>query len=539
MRRKAMLDVSSLLSLPDGLEVVEVSLVDDLLCIHVEARAEKRACPLCSKDATHVRSYYTRVVADVPCAGHRVQLTLHVRKFRCDTASCPRKVFAERLGPFIEAWARKTTRLRQSIEAIGLATCGEGGARLADRLGIATSPTTVLRCVMALPLPPVEPVSHLGIDDFALRRGRTYGTVLVDLTRHKPIDLLPDRKAETAKAWMQAHAEIELVSRDRGGDYATAASQGAPQAIQTADRFHLCKNLTEAVEKALARCRAEIRESQKAKKKPSEDIAPEELPLALLTTDGNPYSAHQTERYDRYQQVVALREQGAKVKEIAERLGLGRRTVQYWLAHGSYPETNYHHRHRSRFDTYEAYVRKRWDEGVHNIQQIWREIKAQGYPHSDRALRRHLEAVRGKTPTELEEAGVLDHFSAKKAVWLFVRLFDDLKEKEREELLALRQASVTAETIYQLVQEFFRLVHARQGTQLDSWLASVEASGIPELQRFANGLERDKTAVLAGLTLIHSNGQVEGQVTRMKLIKRMMFGRAGFALLRQRVLHAF
>jgi transposase len=235
-----MLEVSSLLSLPDGLEVAEVSLVDDLLCIHVEARAERRACPLCSEAATHVRSYYTRVVTDLPCAGHRVQLLLHVRKFRCDTASCPRKVFAERLGPFIEAWARKTTRLRKAVEAIGLATCGEGGARLADRLGIATSPTTVLRCVMALPLPPVEPVSHLGIDDFALRRGRTYGTVLVDLTRHKPIDLLPDRKAETAKAWMQAHTEIELVSRDRGGDYATAASQGAPQAVQTADRFHLC-----------------------------------------------------------------------------------------------------------------------------------------------------------------------------------------------------------------------------------------------------------------------------------------------------------
>jgi transposase len=538
MRRKAMLDVSSLLSLPDGLEVAEVSLGDDMLCIHVEAHAEKRSCPLCSEVATHVRSYYTRVVADLPCAGHRVQLLLHVRKFRCDTASCPRKVFAERLGPFIEAWARKTTRFRKAIEAIGLATCGEGGARLAERLGMSTAPTTMLRCVMALPLPPVEPVSHLGIDDFALRRGRTYGTVLVDLTRHKPIDLLPDRKAETAKAWMQAHAEIELVSRDRGGDYATAASQGAPQAVQTADRFHLCKNLTEAVEKALVRCRAEIRKSQNAERKSAKETEQNTPLSAPVTSDGKPYSAHQTERYDRYQQVIALREQGAKVKDIAKRVGLGRRTVQRWLKDGTYVETNYHHRHRSRFDAYEAYVRKRWDEGCHNIQQIWRELKAQGYPHSDRALRRHLEAVRGKTPVELEEAGVLDHFSAKKVVWFFVRPFDDLKQKEREELLALCQASATAETIYQLVQEFFCLVRSRQGTQLDAWISKVEASGIQELQRFANGLERDKAAVLAGLTLIHSNGQVEGQVTRIKLIKRMMFGRAGFALLRQRVLHA-
>jgi transposase len=137
----------------------------------------------------------------------------------------------------------------------------------------------------------------------------------------------------------------------------------------------------------------------------------------------------------------------------------------------------------------------------------------------------------------MEEAGVLDHFSAKKAVWLFVRPFDDLSKKEQEELQAMRQASTTAETMYHLVQEFFRLVRSRQGTQLDSWLSKVKASAIPELQRFANGLERDKAAVLAGLTLVHSNGQVEGQVTRIKLIKRMMFGRAGFALLRQRVLH--
>lgn len=170
-----MMEVSSLLSLPEGLEVAQLAIVDDLLHIDVVATAEGRACPLCAEVATHVRSYYTRVVADVPCASRHVQLTLHVRKFRCDTASCPRKVFAERLGPFVEAWARKTTRLRKAIEAIGLATCGEGGARLADRLGMTTSPTTVLRCVMALPLPPVEAVTHLGIDDFALRRGRTYG----------------------------------------------------------------------------------------------------------------------------------------------------------------------------------------------------------------------------------------------------------------------------------------------------------------------------------------------------------------------------
>ena len=251
--------LSSLLALPSGLEVADISASDKLLTVRLKACAPNGICPLCAHAATHVRSYYTRFVADVPCAGRHVQLVLRVRKFRCDTASCPRKIFAERLGPFIEAWARKTTRLRQAIEAIGLSTCGEGGARLADRLGMAASPTIVLRRIMDVPLPPVGTVTHLGIDDFALRRGRTYGTVLVDLKRHKVLDLLPDRKAETVKAWIRAHPEIKLVSRDRGGDYAAAAKAGAPQAVQTADRFHLVKNLSEAVQKALAHCGTQIR----------------------------------------------------------------------------------------------------------------------------------------------------------------------------------------------------------------------------------------------------------------------------------------
>lgn len=529
---------SPLLSLPDGLCITHIQEEATTCTISVVSTSECSCCPLCTHASSAVHSRYLRTVRDVPCGGRQVLLRLTVRKFFCRNPACSRKIFAERLSTFLEPWAQMTARLNRVLQMIGLATSGSLGARLAAHLGICVSWMTILRRIMALPTPAAGAVAFLGLDDFSFRRGRKFGTILVDLTRHCVIDLLPDRKAETAKIWMQGHPEIELVSRDRGGDYATAASQGAPQAIQTADRFHLCTNLTEAVEKALARCRAEIRLSQKAKKKSSEDPEPVEPASVLSTSDGKPYSAHQTERYDRYQQVIALREQGAKVKDIAKRVGLGRRTVQRWLKDGTYVETNYHHRHRSRFDAYEAYVRKRWDEGVHNIQQIWREIKDQGYPHSDRALRRHLEAVRGKKPAELEEAGVFDHFSAKKAVWLFVRPFSDLSKQEQEELQAMRQASTIAETIYQLVQEFFRLVRARQGTQLDTWLSKAEASAIPELQRFANGLKRDKAAVLAGLTLIHSNGQVEGQVNKLKLIKRMGYGRAGFPLLRQRVLHA-
>jgi transposase len=324
-----LMEISSLLALPDGLEVASMTASDKLLTVRLEASAASSICPLCAHAASHVRSFYTRLVADVPCVGRHVQLILRVRKFRCDTVSCPRKVFAERLGPFIEAWARKTTRLRKAIEAIGLSTCGGVGARLADCLGVATSPSTILRRIMVVPLPAVGTVTHLGIDDFALRRGRTYGTVLVDLTRHKVLDLLPDRKAATAKAWIQAHPEIELVSRDRGGDYAAAAKAGAPQAVETADRFHLVKNVAEAVQKALARCGTEIRKNRKAMEMTVALSSEEPLP-SHVTSDGQPYSAHQTERYERYHQVVALREeasQSERDRQTCRPRGQGRPTM--------------------------------------------------------------------------------------------------------------------------------------------------------------------------------------------------------------------
>jgi transposase len=205
----------------------------------------------------HIRSSYTRHVADVPYAGRQVHLILRVRKFR-DTRDCPRRVFAERLTPFIEPWARMTKRLNQTIEAIGLATSGELGSRFAPRLGIVTSPTTILRRTMALPTQRSEQVSLLGIDDWSFRRGRRFGTILVNLATHEIIDLLSDRETETAQAWMQAHPEIDVVSRDRGEDYATAARKGAPQARQVADRYHLTDNLRDFVEEILARCRTEI-----------------------------------------------------------------------------------------------------------------------------------------------------------------------------------------------------------------------------------------------------------------------------------------
>jgi transposase len=538
-----LMHASPLLPLPTGLEIVTIETVDDRLQVQVISTKEGPCCPLCGQRSTRVHSHYTRKVAEIPSGGFCVQLLIQVRKCFCENATCPRKIFTERFAAFVKPWARMTTRLCQVIQAIGLATGGRLGVRLGDHLGIHTSRMTIVRRVMNLPPEPAETVSCLGIDDFSFRRGRIFGTVLVNLEEHRVMDLLPDRQAETATTWMKTHPEITHVSRDRGSEYASAASAGAPQAIQVADRFHVAKNLSEAVQQLLARVLLEMKTASQGAEAAMEARGDSLLPLeewrpAQEESVKQIIATRRAERQDRYQQVIALCEQGLTSQEIAVRLGMKARTVRDWLHKGVAPDIRPRRKYRSDFDPYAPYVLKRWQEGEHSGRQLWREVMFQGYTGSERMVYRFLETL--KTHEIVTSAGThrLPHYTSTAAVWLFIRHPDKLDEIKREDLAAFRLAHASLNTTYQLVQDFLQMMRRREGERLDAWLAQVQESQLPELQSFAHGVEQDKAAVQAGLTLPINNGQVEGQVTKIKLIKRMMYGRAGFLLLRQRVLHA-
>ena len=230
---------TALLQLPEGMRLDQIQITEQGLMLMVASTSPASCCPRCCELSSSIHCHYQRTLCDVPCAGRQVQLRLTVRKFTCRNAYCPRKVFAERLPTFVEPWARTTIRFCQQLTSIGLATSGNGGMRLAARLGIQTSRQTVLRRIMDLPDTPPGSIIFLGIDDFSFRRGCCFGTILVNLESGKVVDLLPDRKAETSAAWMRQQPDLMAVSRDRGGDYAAAATAGAPQALQCADRFHL------------------------------------------------------------------------------------------------------------------------------------------------------------------------------------------------------------------------------------------------------------------------------------------------------------
>ena len=548
------MEVKPALALPNDLEVAGIERIDDVLTIVAVSRQRTPCCPLCDTPAVRVHSRYIRQVADRPCGGQRVRLLLQVRKYFCQETACPRKIFVERLTPFVAPRARVTQRLFQIVQVIGLATGGRLGVQITDRLGIPTSRHTILRRIMALPPDPVGQVIELGIDDFSFRRGRTFGTLVVDLQTRKVLEVLPDRTADTSAAWMSTHPEIELVSRDRGGDYAAAARKAVPGATQTADRFHLLKNLGEALEGMLARHLAAERKRQTERARASP------IPIPTAQTGEPPKAlpknvavsrAKREVRLAQYQQVVALREQGFSQTAIAHQVGISHATISRWLSNGTFPEQKPRLR-SAKVDPYLPQLVERWQTGTTTIAQLHRELVAHGYSHQYNSVYRRLaqcfpegpkKRCTRSLPAGQKKQEVLNQLPrppvlARQAMFLFLRRPEELGAEDQETLTLLRSLHAEVDQAYELVQQFAHMLRTRTGELLDMWLCRVKASRIRELQSFVTGVIQDKEAVKAGLTLPASNGLVEGKVNKLKLIKRMGYGRANFPLLRQRVLHA-
>jgi transposase len=547
MEPKEAAQLASILHLPAGITITSIHPSATELVVRVACHLPSMLCPECHQPSTRIHGNYQRTVADLPCAGRNVLFLLTVRKFVCSTSTCPRKIFTERLVGLVSSYGRMTSRLIALVQTLGVGAGGQMGTRQADRSGIATSPSTLLRHLMQLPAPAIRAVEVLGVDDFAWKKRFTYGTILVDLERRKIIDVLADRESATVETWLREHPEVDIVSRDRGKEFAKAAALGAPQARQVVDRFHMVKNLSEVLREILGHCRAEIRlgeAPQPQLEKTGEERA-RPLPTAATWQQRTPiqvkkvHQARQASRDDRYQQMTTLRAQGLTQREVATRMGMSEKAVRNWLKRGAAPTNERHSRRRSVFDPYAAYVLGRWQEGLHEVKQLYEEIRAQGFPGTVRIVGRFVQALRDDPEKiTLAPATVAERFSANAATWLFIRDPAQLTIEKQAELELICQRSETARLTYALTQQFMTMLRLRRGQEFEAWLSAVEASYIPELRRFAHSLLKDKDAVVAGLTLSYSNGPVEAQVQKLKLVKRSMYGRAKLPLLRQRLLHA-
>ena len=555
-----------LLPVVPGLRLDTLTTDNQTITISLTATAPTATCPLCALPSRRIHSRYTRTVADLPWACVPIRLTLHVRRFFCDTAECRRAIFTERLNPAIAAYARRTTRLTNPFQQLAWALGGEAGALIVTALGMPASPATLLRIIRSAPTP-VRPTPRvLGVDDWSLRRGQTFGTILIDLEQHQPVDLLPERSVESFATWLREHPGVEIISRDRAAVYADGATQGAPNAIQVADRFHLSRNLSEALQRLFDRHPAELRQvaapltAQEPTQSGAEiDLAdaadhtivlqktPAAVPDSPALRDIVPSAPDhspappRSHAEVRYQAVKQLQQQGLGQRAIARQLQLHRRTVRRYMLADRFPERAVGPQSVSTVRPYLPYLLQRWEEGCRERHQLWREICTQGYTGSYASVCRalaHLPSRKREAPSETDTAPTVRPLSARKATWLLMRRPADLSVEEETKRQVLCELCPDAATAYPLVQQFGMMIRTRQVDVFDSWLADAEASGIPELRNFAVSLRRDYAAVRAALELPWSNGQTEGQVNRLKQIKRQMYGRAKLDLLRQRVLGA-
>jgi transposase len=328
--------------LPDlsDLVIEQVSITNDVT-VTVRAASPTASCPCCGTISKRVQSRYTRTLRDLPASGRLVHLIVHVRRFFCQQNTCVRKIFAERFPSVTLPRVKFTLRLQETLREMGFALGGEAGTHLGRLLSIPGSPDTLLRLVKRAELPPASSPRVVGLDDWSWKRRLRYGTLICDLERSRPIDVLPDREVKTVSAWFEKHPSVEIVSRDRSSEYAAAIRKGAPQALQVADRWHLGKNVAESVTTLLARCRAEIRGALQGKSareaKKTEPSVEEEKRPARSCQEEAARLARRAQKRDRYEQVLELHNQGLGTADIGSRVGISGRTVQRWLTYDSFP----------------------------------------------------------------------------------------------------------------------------------------------------------------------------------------------------------
>jgi transposase len=548
--------VTTLLSSTPDVHLDQVTVEQDTARLQLTATAPHARCPCCAVPSSSVHSRYQRHLTDLPWGTRVARIHLSVRKFVCRNTTCTRRIFTERLPDLVAPSARTTHRLTTVLRAIGVALGGNAGARLAARLRLPTSPATLLRLVRTTPVPPPPALQAVGVDEWAWRRGHRSGTILVDLASHRVVDLLPDRSATTVAAWLAQHPTIRQVCRDRSDLYADGIRRGAPQAVQVVDRFHLVQNLRQALEAFLIEHRSAL---QAAEVGTAMALTPAagHIPVRPLyrgrRRHPKPAPQEETARPPRHARWVAIDEtlhklhaQGTPIATMARQLGISRPTVYADLRRDTPPGPRRLQRPPSAWvlTPYLSYLIRRWRESGADSRQLYREMQALGYTHSARTVGRCITRLRraadASQPPESQRSPYLcPQGPSARAVSCVMVCPAAKRSREAQTYLDQRcPIDLGIARAHALSQAFLAIVRERRGEDLEAWMAEAMHSGITEVARFARGLQDDLRAIKAGLTLEWSNGATEGQIHRLKLVKRQGYGRASFALLRQRVLQA-
>uniref|UniRef100_UPI003570E431 ISL3 family transposase n=1 Tax=Nocardia testacea TaxID=248551 RepID=UPI003570E431 len=485
-------------------------------------------CQGCESVSARVHSRYRRTLADAAVAGRVVTVQLVVRRFFCPNSDCSAKTFAEQVAGLTVKWSRRTSQLTSMLVAIGLAMAGRAGARLAGRLGMPAGRDTLIRLVRRLPDPPNSPLAILGVDDFAVRRGHRYGTVLVDLDTRRPIDLIEGRDGDALAAWLRAGPLPQIICRDRAGGYAEGARQGAPAALQVADRFHLWQNLGQVVEKDLSAIRRDLAAALAA------EAATEPSGRTPAVVDHRELKVVARFRHQ-HAAVHRLLQQGLSKSAIGRELGLHPATVRKFAGADTVDPLIAKNQQRSSIlDGYHEHLHRRWNDGIRNGAQLTREIAELGYPGTEQQVQRYLRRFRTRTghmPVPAPRPPSVRDMTR----WIMTDPAN-LTTDDTASLHRLGRRSKDLRRLARHVEDFAIMMTRLEGHRLEKWINTVENDSLTAIASFARNLRRDIDAVRNGLTLPYSSGPVEGHINRIKMIKRQMFGRANLDLLRKRTL---
>jgi transposase len=535
--------VNELLGGMPWLVIQGIEISSEQIDIKAQSLQEESACPCCGVLSKNIHSHYERTLLDLPWAAYGVRLHLAVRRFRCREKQCERKVFTERFNTWIQSYARRMTRVWEVVKRINIETNSNATARMSKNLYMPASSSAVLRKLHALVLPEMKQAAIIGVDDFAFTRSQSYGTLVVDLETNQPIDLLPDRTSPTLATWLKAHPEVKIIARDRSTEYANGISQGAAKATQVLDRWHLLKNLTEALERVVQQQQQALAKVAKTwGVRPPQRSKNEELAR----------QQNREKRQQRYEAIRRLHQKGKNLSDIQRELGVHPSTIRRAITGDALPERHGKYMAPSILQPFMPYLEQRWSQGCRNASQLWRDIKTQGYPGTAKQVLRWAKERREvpfkhrtidpdtmkHLPPAPQPCSTKFSLAPRQLAWLLRKHDDELTDDETLLLADLIAAAPHLKTAQTLAHDFQALFFKKKADLVDTWIAQAQGCSMTALQTFATGLQRELEAFKAAITLPWSNGPLEGNINKLKVIKRQMYGRASFPLLRKRVLLA-